>query len=96
MNYVEEVKNGKAQLVDVRSKLEWKMGHAKGATHISLGSLSDGYTGDLDPDMPVYTYCASGGRSSQAESILKQQGFKSVTNIGGLSSWVQAGGETER
>lgn len=95
MNYVEEVQNGKAQLVDVRSKLEWKFGHAKGATHISLDSLSNGSTGDLDLDKPVYVYCASGARSAQAESILKHRGF-TVTNIGGLSSWAQAGGATER
>lgn len=95
MNYVEDVKNGKAQIVDVRSKLEWKLGHAKGAMHISLGSLAEGYTGDLDLDKPIYVYCASGARSAQAESILKRKGYN-VTNIGGLGSWVQAGGETER
>ena len=95
MDFVKDVKNGDAQLVDVRSKLEWKIGHAKGATHISLDKLAGGYTGDLDSNRPVYVYCASGARSAQAESMLRGRGFK-VTNIGGLNNWVQAGGETER
>lgn len=95
MNVVDDVANGKAQLVDVRSKLEWKMGHAKGATHISVNSLTAGHTEHLEADKPIYLYCASGGRAGMAESYLKQRGYN-ATNIGGLKNWVQMGGATER
>lgn len=95
MNVVEEVKDGKAQLLDVRSKLEWKEGHAKGATHVSINSLLEGHTEQLEDDKPIYVYCASGGRAGMAESYLKQQGYE-ATNIGGLGNWVQMGGATER
>lgn len=95
MNFVEDVAQGKAQLLDVRSKLEWKMGHAKGAVRIGLNDVIDGKTDSLDPDMPVYVYCASGARSSSAEQALRQQGFK-ATNIGGLANWAQAGGAIAR
>lgn len=95
MNIIDDVNSGKAQLVDVRSKLEWKMGHAKGATHLALNRILSGDTGDLDPERPVFVYCASGARSSQAESYLKHQGF-TVTNIGGLNSWAQLGGAVVR
>ncbi len=95
MNIVKDVQNGKAQLLDVRSKLEWKMGHAKGATRISLNDVIEGKTDSLDPKLPIYVYCASGGRAGMAEAHLRRQGFD-VTNVGGLSNWVQAGGDTER
>ncbi len=95
MNIVEDIKLGKAQLLDVRTKDEWRDGHAKGAIHISINNLLTGYTGDLNPDLPIYIYCASGGRAGTAESLLKSQGF-TATNIGGLSSWINLGGEVTR
>lgn len=95
MNVVEDVKSGKVQLVDVRSKLEWKMGHAKDAVHIPLDTIMNGSTDKLDPKKPVYVYCASGNRSGMAASSLQQQGF-SVTNIGGLRNWQAAGGAVVR
>ena len=95
MNYVADIENGKAQLLDVRSKLEWKMGHAKGATRISVNDVMNGKIDDLDPKKPVYIYCASGGRAGMAESYLKSKGFQAI-NIGGINNWVQAGGATER
>ncbi len=95
MDFVKDVESGKVQLLDVRSKLEWKLGHAKGATHIPLDKLSSGYLGDLDQNRPVYVYCASGARSGQAQAILSNQGFN-IQNIGGLSNWIQAGGPIEK
>lgn len=92
---IDDVAQGKVQLLDVRTKDEWKNGHAKGAVHISVNNLLSGYTGDLDPDLPVYIYCASGARASSAESYLERLGFD-ATNIGGLAGWVHAGGAIER
>jgi rhodanese-related sulfurtransferase len=46
----------------------------------------------LDKNVPVYVYCAVGGRSAQAAQILAQSGFKQVYNLtGGVQGWVQAG-----
>lgn len=95
MNIVNDVNSGKAQLLDVRSKLEWKMGHAKGATHISVNSLLDGHTEHIETDKPVYVYCASGGRAALAEGYLRHNGYE-ATNIGGLSNWLKMGGAIAR
>ena len=95
MDFVKDVESGKAQLLDVRTKLEWKLGHAKGATHIPLDQLSVGYIDSLEQDRPVYVYCASGARSSRAQIILSNLGFN-AQNIGGLKNWIQAGGVTEK
>jgi rubrerythrin len=44
--------------------------------------------GWLDPDKPVLTYCAIGGRSRAAAQYLSGQGFKEVYNLkGGIAAW---------
>ena len=95
MNIVEDVVSGKAQLLDVRTKEEWKAGHAAGAMHISVNNLLTGYVGDLDPDLPIYVYCATGARAGAAVSYLNRQGYE-ANNIGGLSMWQKLGGAIQR
>lgn len=92
--YVDEVGDGKAQLVDVRDTGEWKVGHAVQAVHLPLGMLLEGDVSGLDESKPVYLYCDSGERSGMAEDYLNELGF-AATNIGGLSDWIQAGGTHE-
>ena len=44
-------------------------------------------------ETPVYVYCYSGSRSSQAVNAMKHMGYMNVTNIGGISSYM---GKVER
>lgn len=92
MDIVDDVTRGKALLLDVRTKDEWGTGHAKGAIRISVNDILSGHTGNLDPDIPIYIYCASGGRAGSAAAYLNRQGYD-ATNIGGLSQWTALGGE---
>jgi rhodanese-related sulfurtransferase len=95
MNIIKDVTDGKAQLLDVRTKDEWKVSHAAGAMHISVNHLLTGYFGDLDPDLPIYIYCATGARAGTAANYLNRQGYD-TTNIGGLSVWQSLGGTITR
>ena len=79
-DFKELVKNG-AQIVDVRSKDEYRSGHIEGSINIPLQNLP----GSLKKDSPVITCCASGIRSASAKNILKSNGFVEVYNGGG---WV--------
>jgi thioredoxin len=46
----------------------------------------------MQKDQPIYVYCRSGGRSSKAAQILKENGFKEVYNLtGGIGAWNSAG-----
>ena len=36
---------------------------------------------------PIFVYCHSGSRSSQAAALLKNMGYQNVKNIGGIISW---------
>lgn len=93
MAMIDEVASGAAQLLDVRTVDEWESGHATGAVHIPISTLTEGGTETLDPSKKVYVYCAAGGRAGRAASYLREHGFD-AENIGGLSDWLKAGGTT--
>jgi len=64
-----------ALLVDVRTKLEAKMGTALGATHISLFTLKRRMD-ELPRDRSIVLYCGTGARAGKAKQILEAAGFK--------------------
>ena len=49
----------------------------------------------LKKDKDIYLVCAAGGMAALAGKTLKDMGFEKVTNIGGISEWIDAGGATE-
>jgi thioredoxin 1 len=73
-----------AQLLDVRTSGEYGGGHLPRAQNIDYKS-ADFVTKiqTLDKTKPVFVYCLSGGRSGEAMTILKQNGFNEVYNMGG-------------
>ncbi len=71
-----------AQIIDVRTAIEFRSGHIRGAVNIPLDSLQRNLS-KLKKDKPVITCCASGMRSASAKSILKSNGFAEVYNGGG-------------
>jgi phage shock protein E len=81
VDFAELARQG-AQIVDVRSKDEFRGGHINGAVNIPVQSLRDRLA-DLRKDKPVITCCASGGRSAAAKRMLEAEGFSHVHNGGG-------------
>ena len=90
----EAVADDDAVIVDVRRDDEWDAGHADRAIHWELSRLESGDLPDIAKDAHVYTYCAAGGRAGKAADILRENGWVNVQNMGGLSDWTAAGGET--
>lgn len=80
-------------VLDVRTASEFQGGHIDGAVQINF------YKNDfrqqiekLDKTKPVFVYCAAGGRSGSATSILAEAGFKQVFDLqGGMNAWRGAG-----
>lgn len=49
----------------------------------------------LEKDADIYVVCAAGGQAALAGKTLKEMGYASVANIGGIGDWKKAGGPTE-
>ena len=72
-------------LIDVRTGPEYEAGHIEGAINVPLNSIHFIVNHVRDITAPVYVYCQSGARSGQAVSMIREMGYKSVTNIGGVN-----------
>lgn len=78
------------QIVDVRNPGEAAAGMIPGAVNIPVSQLS-GRLDELDPKKPTVVYCAGGYRSSVGASLMRQRGFRDVSDIlGGYNAWEQA------
>lgn len=76
-----------ALLVDVRNRPEYSAGHIPGSRNIPLHRLDE--IEDIAPDRstPIFLYCRSGGRSSQALDLLQEMGYENAENIGGIIAY---------
>lgn len=74
-------------VIDVRSKLEFWLGHLPGAVNVPVDTLPQGLDGveGVSPKSRILVYCASGARSASAAAILKQAGYQRVTDGGGIA-----------
>lgn len=84
VNFKDLVQKG-AQIIDVRTKDEFRSGHIKGSKNIPLQSLG-GQLSKIKKGQTVITCCASGMRSATAKRVLKSNGFDEVYNGGGWMS----------
>ncbi|MFF3757458.1 rhodanese-like domain-containing protein [Streptomyces sp. NPDC002185] len=75
-------------VVDVRTCGEREAnGFIDAALHLPLGELPD-RAGELPEDRPLVVHCAGGHRSSIAASLLRQRGFRDVSDLlGGYAAW---------
>lgn len=73
-------------VIDVRSMLEFWLGHLEGAKNVPVDRIPEGLEGmNLTKQSRILVYCASGGRSAQAAAMLKQAGYTRVVDGGGMS-----------
>jgi rhodanese-related sulfurtransferase len=49
----------------------------------------------MQKDADIYLICAAGGQAALSGKTLQEMGYKSVTNIGGITGWKDAGGAME-
>jgi len=86
-SYMANHAEGSYTILDVRQKGEYERSRIPGAILIPLPELADRIE-ELDPEKPIISYCAVGGRSRAAVQLLTGKGFKEAYNLkGGLKSW---------
>ncbi len=71
--------NNDAFLVDVRTPQEFANGNVKGSVNIPLNKIQSQLQA-FKNKTNIVVFCRSGNRSSQAKTILQQNGFTNVTN----------------
>lgn len=76
-----------AQLIDVRSNVEFSRGALPGAVNMPIDRFQL-YAGDIDQSRPVLLYCRSGQRSEMVKRFLESSGFEQVHNIGSYQKFI--------
>jgi len=84
----EEVKAGKAYLLDVRSKEEFTQFSLPDSINLSVEDIQYGKVPEIPRDSKVYVYCMSGARAEKAVSLLQMMGFNNAVNVGGIMSLI--------
>ena len=97
----ENLKAGKAVLLDVREQNEWDAGHLKAARLVPQSKLKmESALADLLKTLPkdkvIYTHCRAGGRALACGEILKRHGFDVRPLKAGYNDLVEAGFEKGR
>ncbi len=81
----QEVAEGSAYLLDVRTPQEFNTGHSAKAVNFDSVRIDQGEMPNIPKDAKVYLYCRSGNRATQVKQALEANGYQSVVNLGGLS-----------
>jgi phage shock protein E len=71
-------------ILDVRTKMEYNLGHYPEALHIPTASLADAVE-TLIPDKKtrILIYCNTGQRARYATDLLRAKGYRNVVYIAG-------------
>ena len=83
------VKRGGAQLIDVRTPVEFAAGHVQGARNIPIYEFKQALPAlKLDPHRPIVAICATAHRSPPAVRLLRAAGYENAVQLkGGMLSW---------
>jgi rhodanese-related sulfurtransferase len=93
----QQMKAGKAVLVDVRERDELDAGMAEGAHWFPTSKIKSDpeayrtFIAGLPQDQTVVFYCASGGRAGKAADIASEELGHKAANLGGFKDWKAAG-----
>lgn len=80
---LEELRQDRAKLIDIREQNEWEQSHFKCAVHIPLSDLAQGKSIELLKEIKqaskkIYLHCRSGRRAREAQKILAQYGCDEI------------------
>ena len=100
---IARAKKGDVVVVDVRdSAAIQESGTIAGAVRIPRGFIEFAadestpfHNAAMKKDADIMLVCAAGGQAALAGKTLQDMGYTSVSNIGGISDWKDAGGEME-
>ena len=74
-------------LIDVRTPEEYSSGHIPGSLSLPLDRADEIVNLVADKSARIFVYCLSGARSRAACRAFAAEGYKNVTDIGGIASY---------
>jgi rhodanese-related sulfurtransferase len=85
--------SGTFVLLDSRSAEAWAQGHVPGAVHLPGREIAARAAAQLDPAVPVVTYCWGPGcnGATRAALTLARLGYRVREMIGGFEYWAREG-----
>src|SRR5438270_9950524 len=89
----QRAERGDAVLIDVREDEDFREDHAKGAKHLSRGTIELEIEEQV-PDLktPIICYCGGGSRSALVVESLQKMGYENVRSLaGGFRAWKEGG-----
>ena len=100
---IEKHKAGGSVFVDVRDSGDIaKTGTIAGAVLVNRGMMEFRadethplHNPNLKKDADIVLVCGAGGQAALSGKTLVDMGYKSVSNVGGISAWKDAGGPME-
>jgi rhodanese-related sulfurtransferase len=80
-------------LLDSRGRDGWAQGHVPGAVHLPTDEIPERASVELDPDVPVVTYCWGPGCNGAARAALAlaRLGYRVKEMQGGIEYWIREG-----
>ncbi len=70
-------------VIDVRTNVEWNLGHFKGAKHIPAGTINKESLKDISKTDSILVYCNTGQRARRAAEKIRELGYTKVYYIEG-------------
>ncbi|ERJ12828.1 CoA-disulfide reductase [Haloplasma contractile] len=91
-NEIDNIVANGGYLLDVRTPMEFDLGHIKGANNIPVDDLRNRLSEiKIDKDQPIYVNCQVGLRAYLAIRILQENGYQNVFNLsGGYKTYLSA------
>lgn len=92
LELAQQLVEGGALVLDVRSAREYAEGHVAGAVNLPHTQISERIEEILalqggDRHRPIVLYCRGGNRAGMAKRELEAAGFDRLLNFGGLDDW---------
>ena len=88
-----DVRDGKA--IEETGTIQGALRIPRGFIEFAADESTDFHNNALSKDKEILVVCAAGGMAALTGRTLKEMGYERVYNIGGFSSWAEAGGPTE-
>ena len=88
-----DVRDGKA--IEATGTIKGALRIPRGFIEFAADETTDFHNDALQKDKEILVVCAAGGMAALTGRTLKEMGYEKVYNIGGFSSWAEAGGPTE-